>query len=141
MNDIKYMNFIVDKLKNEYIGDDVPICAAVVLNDDVVYDYNDKILNNKINGHAEINAINKMCEKIGDWRLNGAVLYVSMFPCLMCIGAIIESRISKVVYGCINDKNYKHLELLRENNIEVVGPIMEKECAMLITNFFKEKRD
>ena len=102
--------------------------------------YNQKNSSKLITKHAEIIAIERMCKEIGDWRLSNCVLYVTLEPCLMCIGAIIESRIKKVVIGCNNSHNQDLIGILRKNNIEVVENVLSNECSMILKDFFKAKR-
>lgn len=141
-NDInfEYMKLAIKMAKESYLNDDVPVGAVLYYKNNITTGFNDKITSKLVSSHAEINAINLMCEKIGDWRLNGGVLYVTIFPCLMCIGTIIEARISKVVFGSINYNNYKYKYLLINAGIEIVGPICDDSCSKFLSNFFKEKR-
>ena len=140
-NDFLYLNLAIEKAKQSFCENEVPIGAALVYDGNVVVDHNRKVKTNLCTAHAEINVINKMCHLVGDWRLKGATLYITMSPCLMCIGAIIEARISKIVYGCGNPLNDKYLSLLRKRGIIVVGPVSATACGNLLSNFFKEKRN
>ena len=140
-NDFLYLNLPIEKAKESFFENEVPIGAVLVYDGNVVIDHNRKVKTNLCTAHAEINVINKMCHLVGDWRLKGATLYITMSPCLMCIGAIIEARISKIVYGCGNPLNDKYLSLLRERGIIVVGPVDVTTCGNLLSNFFKEKRN
>jgi len=97
--------------------------------------------------HAEIIAIDEACKKNGDWRLEGCTLYVTLEPCPMCAGAILQARIPRVVFGA---QNIKHgcagsiVNLLEEprfnHQVEVVGGVMQAECSVLMTDFFKKFR-
>ena len=98
-------------------------------------------------GHAELVAIKKASKKIGDWQLVDCELYVTIEPCLMCAGAIIQSRIAKVVYGAPDLKGGafgSSLNVLDAKNInhrpEVIGGVLEQECTSIIKNYFKSKR-
>lgn len=139
-NDFLYLNLAIKKAKMSFVADEVPVGAVLVFKNNVVSDFNNKERTNLPTSHAEINVINKMCMLVKNWRLNGATLYVTMAPCLMCIGAILEARISKVVFGCDNNINNKYLFLLKERGVEVVGPVNKIICGNLISEFFKEKR-
>ena len=87
--------------------------------------------------HAELIAIEDACKYIGDWRLNDCTLYTTFEPCMMCMGAIIESRISKVVYGAKKEEQmYYDLK-----DINIVGGVLEEECLHLLQKFFKNKRN
>ena len=97
--------------------------------------------------HAEILAIKKACAALGNWRLTGASLYVTLEPCPMCAGAIILSRISSVYFGAYDNvlgAGGGKIDLFREklggNNIDVYGGILENECSELLKNFFAKKR-
>jgi len=136
------MNLAINMAKFAYMRNEVPVGAIVVNcdNDMVTKGYNQKNSSKLITKHAEIIAIERMCKEIGDWRLSNCVLYVTLEPCLMCIGAIIESRIKKVVIGCNNSHNQDLIGILRKNNIEVVENILSNECSMILKDFFKAKR-
>ena len=97
--------------------------------------------------HAEIIAIKKACKKMGDWRLEGCDLYVTLEPCQMCSGAIVQARIPRVVIGCMNPKAgcagsiLNLLQMPRFNHqVEIVRGSMEEECSVLLKTFFKELR-
>lgn len=136
------MNLAIKMAKFAYMRNEVPVGAIVVNcdNDMVTKGYNQKNSSKLITKHAEIIAIERMCKEIGDWRLSNCVLYVTLEPCLMCIGAIIESRIKKVVIGCNNSHNQDLIGMLRKNNIEVVENVLSNECSMILKDFFKAKR-
>ena len=136
------MNLAINMAKFAYMRNEVPVGASVVNcdNDMVTKGYNQKNSSKLITKHAEIIAIERMCKEIGDWRLSNCVLYVTLEPCLMCIGAIIESRIKKVVIGCNNSHNQDLIGILRKNNIEVVENVLSNECSMILKDFFKAKR-
>ena len=99
-------------------------------------------------GHAEIEAIKKAAERLGGWHLDDCELYVTLEPCPMCAGAIINSRIKKVVFGafepksgaCSSDSIVNLFSLPFNHSPEVYGGICEKECAEIMTKFFKDKR-
>lgn len=136
------MNLAIKMAKFAYTRNEVPVGAIVVNcdNDMVTKGYNQKNSSKLITKHAEIIAIERMCKEICDWRLSNCVLYVTLEPCLMCIGAIIESRIKKVVIGCNNSHNQDLIGILRKNNIEVVENVLSNECSMILKDFFKAKR-
>ena len=136
------MNLAINMAKFAYMRNEVPVGAIVVNcdNDMVTKGYNQKNSSKLITKHAEIIAIERMCKEIGDWRLSNCVLYVTLEPCLLCIGAIIESRIKKVVIGCNNSHNQDLIGILRKNNIEVVENVLSNECSMILKDFFKAKR-
>ncbi len=96
--------------------------------------------------HAELEAINEACRKIGDWRLGGCSLYVTLEPCPMCAGAIINARIPKVFYGAKEEQSGSCgsvINLFMErfgHSPQLVGGILETECRYLLTEFFKKLR-
>ncbi len=126
---------------------DIPI-AAIIVKDDLLISRGVNEIEEKKNAvlHAEIVAIHEASKKLGDWRLNECVLYTTLEPCAMCTGAIINSRISKIVFGaydliqgaCGSKINLFHD--LEKNNIEVIGGILELECSGLLKEFFKKAR-
>ena len=128
---------------------EVPVGAVIVLNNKVIatgFNMREKKQNALL--HAEIVAIDKACKKLKSWRLEECELYVTLEPCTMCAGAIINSRIKKVYYGAYDKKGGAcgSVVNLLENksfnhNPEVVGGIMESECGSILTNFFKQKRE
>lgn len=138
---------IEEALKAKNLGE-VPIGAIIVHNDEVIgRGFNLRETKQTALGHAEISAINEACESIGSWRLEETTLYVTLEPCPMCAGAIIQSRIPRVVYGAKDPKAgcggsiYNLLQESRFNHrCEVDNGILEKECSELLTVFFKELR-
>ena len=106
-----------------------------------------ELMNNPI-GHAEIIAIEKAASSLGDWRLDGCTLVVTLEPCAMCAGAIAQSRISKVVFGAWDEKAGavgSKWDLLRDprqlHKPEVISGVLKDECAALLTEFFQPKRN
>ena len=98
-------------------------------------------------GHAEIEAIHKACKKLGGWRLHRCDLYVTLEPCQMCAGAIVQSRVARVVVGCMNPKagcagSILNLLDMKEFNhqVQLETGVLEEECSMLMKTFFKELR-
>ena len=148
MQDEYYMNLALEQAKTAYKNGDVPVGAVVVLGNKIVSKaYNKK--NKKKNAvmHAEIIAIEKACKKIGSWYLKDCVLYVTLEPCLMCCGAILQSRIARVVYGAKCDKfgfagSIDNVLLNEKNNhrVDLNGGICSDESSMLLKNFFSDKR-
>lgn len=121
---------------------EVPVGAVIVKNNVVIAKaYNKKELNKNAIKHAEIIAIEKACKKLGDWRLDGCSIYVTLEPCLMCMGAILESRIKNVYCGLKNSKsNSYNIQIMNDNNISINYGIMKKEINEQISNFFNEIR-
>ena len=140
-NDDYYMSIALKEAKKAYLQDEVPIGSIIVRNDKIISkSYNQKTLKNMATYHAEILAINKACKKLKSWYLEDCILYTTVEPCLMCTGAIIQSRIKKVVYGTKNEA-FGYLSKLKDNKIEIKSNILKQECTNILKDFFKEKRN
>jgi len=134
--------------KAKEIGE-VPIGAIIVLNDTVISSaHNLRETEQRSIAHAEILAIDKACEKIGSWRLENATLYVTLEPCPMCAGAIVLSRIKRVVYGASDPKGGcagTLMNLLQEerfnHQVEVTKGIEDAACSEMLSLFFRELRE
>lgn len=134
-----YMNLAIKEAKKALKKDEVPIGCIIVHNNEVIASsFNRKTIDNIATSHAEILAINKACKHLKTWYLDECTLYTTIEPCLMCTGAIIQSRIKKVVYGSNNDA-FGYLSKL-DSKIEIKSGILEKECKNLLTNFFQKIR-
>lgn len=128
--------------------DEVPIGAVIVQKGKIIARACNLMEKKKTaTAHAEILAIEKACKKVGDWRLNGCELYVTIEPCAMCAGAIVNARIDKVFFGAYETKSgcaQSKFPVLTESGLnhvtEFVGGIEENTCSDLIKNYFKEKR-
>ena len=130
-------------------GDEVPI-GAVVLDSEgnlIGASHNNREVSNDPTGHAEILAIRQAASKLGDWRLAGCTLIVTLEPCVMCAGAIQAARIPKVIFGAFDEAvgaAGSRYDLLRDEKLgqqtEVIGGVMQEECAALLERFFQDKR-
>lgn len=137
MNYEYYMNIALKEAKKAYIKDDVPVGCIIVKNNKVIAKaYNKKENKNVAIYHAEIIAIEKACKKLKTWHLENCVLYTTLEPCLMCCGAIHQSRIKKVIYGT---KNITCSGTKYINDIDLIN-IENGECSRLLKKFFKMKR-
>ncbi len=129
-------------------ADEVPIGAVIVLDGKVIArGQNRTERKQSAVAHAETEAIQKACKKLGSWRLDGAEMYVTVEPCAMCAGAIAGARIKKVYFGAHEKKSgcaeslYPVLTINGLNHTtEFIGGVMEDDCAALIKNFFRRKR-
>ena len=142
-----FMKIAIDLAKKAAEQGEIPVGAVIVKNGEVVATgFNTREKTNNALGHAEINAINDACNKLGSWRLDDCEIYVTMEPCPMCAGAIINARIPVVVFGCYDLKMGSFDSVVNlascgfDFKPEIYGGICEAECAALVTNFFKELR-
>ena len=137
-NDEYFMNLALIEAKKAFMLGEVPVGAVIVQNGEVISKgHNCKEMYNNVLNHAEIIAINDACGKLNSWRLNDCVLYTTMEPCIMCIGAIIESRLSKVVCGMPG--NNEHLFLL--DGVDLTRGVLQNESLQLMKDFFKKLRN
>lgn len=127
---------------------EVPVGAVIVRNGEIIATgKNGREINKNALSHAEIEAINNACKALGGWRLPGCELYVTLEPCPMCAGAIINSRIEKVYFGAYDQKagSVRSLvclfDLPYNHKPEVTGGIMEEECAGVLSDFFRGLRE
>jgi tRNA(adenine34) deaminase len=126
---------------------EVPV-AAVVFDEElnkVAESTNQREMNNDPTAHAEIVALRNASTSLGRWNLSGCTMYVSLEPCLMCAGAILESKISRLVFGAFDTKKSFNLsgnEIVRESGqkIEVIGGVLEKKCQLVMSNWFEHHR-
>lgn len=129
-------------------NDEVPIGCVIVKDGAVIARaHNLRETKKKATAHAEILAIEKACKKLGDWRLDGCELYVTLEPCIMCAGAILNARIKKVYFGAREPKGgavESRFQLLDKGALnwttDFEGGVLDEDCALLITEFFRKKR-
>ncbi len=144
----KYMKAAMKEAMKAYDLGEVPIGCVIVHEGKIIgRGYNRRNTDKNTLAHAEITAINKASRKLKDWRLEECVLYVTLEPCQMCSGAIVQARIPEVVIGCMNPKAgcagsiLNILEMPEFNHqVKVVRGVMEQECSDMLTKFFKELR-
>ena len=149
--DEKYMKQAIKQAKKAYAIDEVPIGCIIVRDEDgkvIARGYNRRNTDKNTLSHAELNAIRKASKKLGDWRLEECTLYVTLEPCQMCSGAIVQARIPRVVVGCMNPKagcagSILNLLDMPEFNhqVELTTGVMEEECSQMMKSFFKELRE
>ena len=147
--DERYMKEAIKQAKKAYALDEVPIgCVIVQDNKIIARGYNRRNTDKNTLAHAEISAIKKASKKTGDWRLEDCTMYVTLEPCQMCAGAIVQSRMKKVVIGAMNPKAgcagsiINILQMKQFNHqVEMENGILEKECADMLSTFFKELRE
>ena len=144
----KYMKQAIKLAMKAYELGEVPIGCVIVHEGKVIgRGYNRRTTDKSTLSHAEINAIRKATKVIGDWRLEDCTLYVTLEPCQMCSGAIVQARIPEVYIGCLHPKAGcagSILNILKEptfnHQVEVHKGILETECSNMLTTFFKELR-
>jgi len=136
-----YVKKIYDLAKKSYEIDEIPVGAIVVRNGEIIGEGINSRQNDKsVIGHAEINAIESACKNVGDWRLDECEMYVTLFPCMMCSGAILESRIKRVYYlcdrtnVCFNGERYINVK-------KIVDSDYEEKYLNLLRLFFENKRN
>lgn len=144
----KYMKEALKQAKKAYALGEVPIGCVIVHEGKIIgRGYNRRNTDKNTLAHAEITAINKASKVIGDWRLEECTLYVTLEPCQMCAGAIVQARIPEVVMGCMNPKAgcagsiLNILEMPQFNHqVKVTQGILEAECSQMLKTFFEELR-
>ncbi len=146
--DEKFMRIAIEIAQKAGDVDEVPVGAVIVKNGEVVgVGENYKERDNNAVCHAEIVAINSACKKLGNWWLEDCEMYVTLEPCPMCAGAMINSRIKSVYFGAYDEKSGacgSKVNLMQSglfnHDIVVEGGFLKEECASLLSNFFKAKR-
>ena len=134
----KYMKIAINEAKKALKYNEVPVGAVIVKDDRIISKaHNIKEKKKDAIKHAEIIAISKACKKLKNWRLDDCIIYTTMEPCMMCCGAIQQSRIKKIVYGTSNE-NYGYTREL--NDVKIISQICENECRELVQSFFKKRR-
>ena len=146
--DEKYMREAIRQARKAYALKEVPIgCVMVYEGKIIARGYNRRNTDGNTLAHAEMAAIKKASKKLGDWRLEGCTLYVTLEPCQMCAGAIVQARIDKVVIGSMNPKagcagsilNLLQMEQFN-HQVEVKKGVLEEECSQMLSQFFRELR-
>lgn len=146
---VKFMKTAYKLALKAYEIGEVPIGAVIVKDGKVIAKaYNKRNFKKLATAHAEILAIEKACKKLGDWRLDGCEMYVTLEPCPMCAGAIVNSRIKKLYFGAYERKSgsvFSNYQILFKgglnHTVEAEGGILEEDCSSLLKNFFKSKRN
>ena len=147
--DEKYMKEAIRQAKKAYALGEVPIGCVIVYEGKIIgRGYNRRTIDKNTLAHAELMAIKKASKKMDDWRLEECTMYVTLEPCQMCSGAIVQSRMKKVVIGCMNPKagcagSILNLLQMEEFNhqVELEIGVLGEECSNLMTSFFKELRE
>ncbi len=145
----KYMKTAIREAKKAYKLNEVPIGCVIVQNDKIIArGYNRRNTDKNTLAHAELAAIKKASKKTGDWRLEDCTMYVTLEPCQMCAGAIVQSRLGKVVIGSMNPKagcagSVLNLLQMKQFNhqVEIEAGVLNEECSAMLSEFFQELRE
>jgi len=147
--DEKYMILALEEAYKSKERNEIPVGAIVVINSEVIAKaHNQSIFQNDPTSHAEINALRNAAKKVGNYRLRGATLYVTLEPCAMCYGAIVHARISRLVFGAYDPKTgvcgstfNLHEQACFNHTPYITGGVLEGECSLILKDFFKERRN
>jgi len=148
-NNDRYMKEAIRQAKKAYALNEVPIgCVIVYENKIIARGYNRRNTDHNTLSHAELNAIRKASRYLGDWRLEGCTMYITLEPCQMCAGAIVQARVSNVVIGSMNEKagcagSVLNILQMPEFNhrVNVTYGVLEAECGTMLSEFFRELRE
>jgi tRNA(adenine34) deaminase len=136
MNDEHFMRRAIELARRAQEEGEVPIGAVLVLNDEIAGEgWNRPISASDPTAHAEIQAMRAAAQKVKNYRLTGASLYVTLEPCDMCVGAMFHARIARAVYGATDPK-----KLVLKNNVKLEGGVLAQECGSILSSFFAAKR-
>ena len=144
----KFMKEAIRQAKKAYLLEEVPIGCVIVHEGKIIArGYNRRNTDRNTLSHAELIAIRKAAKKLGDWRLEECTMYVTLEPCQMCAGAIVQSRMKKVVIACMNPKAgcagsvLNLLQMAQFNHqVEIEQGVLGEECSKMLSDFFRELR-
>jgi len=148
-SDEQFMKLALQEAQKSQEMNEVPVGAIIIINGEVISkSHNKSISQNDPTSHAEINALRNAANKVGNYRLTGATLYVTLEPCAMCYGAIVHSRIPRLVFGAYDPKTgvcgssiKLHEQECFNHTPEIVGGVLEEDCSLILKDFFKERRN
>ena len=147
----EWMRLAIKEAKKSFLMDEVPVGAIIVHNNKLISKGNNQVIKREDpTAHAEIIAIRNASKILKNYRLIDCVIYVTLEPCIMCLGAIIQARVKKVFFGTEQNKNYNVNNVINSNSrkncikyfkqYDIKGKILEKETSLILKNFFKKKR-
>jgi len=147
--DEKFMKLALQEARKSQEMNEVPVGAIVIRNDEIISSaHNQPISQNDPTSHAEVNAIRKASQNLGNYRLTGSTLYVTLEPCAMCYGAIIHARITRLVFGAYDSQTgvcgssiTLHEQECFNHTPEIIGGVLEEDCSLMLKDFFKERRN
>ena len=146
--DERFMRMALEQAEIALSEGEIPVGAVIVRNGEVIAAGRNTRENEKnALGHAEMNAIGAACLALGDWRLNGCTLYVTLEPCVMCAGACINARLDRIVFGAFDKKagcctSVTDLTALRlGSEPDIFAGVLEEECTALLNRFFEDRRE
>ena len=147
--DQKYMRAAIAQARRAEALDEVPIGCVIVYDGKIIArGYNRRNTDRNTISHAEMNAIRRASKKLGDWRLEGCTIYITLEPCQMCSGAIVQSRIDRCVIGAMNPKAgcagsvMNLLQIAQFNHqVEITRGVLEEECSSMLSDFFRKLRE
>lgn len=143
-----YIKEALKEARKAYLIDEVPVGCVIVKDDKIIargYNKREKLESSL--AHAEIIAIKKACKRLNSWRLDDCIMYITLEPCVMCGGAIIQSRIPKVIYGAydyrfgVHKSKFNLFDIQFNHIVDINGGVLEEECSKMISSFFKELRN
>jgi len=145
----KYMSIALEEAKKAYEKDEVPVGAVIVKNNKIIAKaYNQREHFQDATKHAEIICIQKACRKLKSWRLEGCDIYITLEPCSMCAGAILWTRVNRIIYGAKDEKGGalgSSYNLFEQKNLnhhpQIISGILEDKSSVLLKDFFKQKRN
>ncbi len=148
LTDIDFMNIALQEAFIAFKQDEVPIGAVLVQDGQILAQaHNAPIACSDPSAHAEMLALRKACKKTGNYRLTGAALYVTLEPCVMCAGAILQARLARVIFGARDPKAgavFSRYHMLNDNRfnhqVDVTEGVLQEACGKILSRFFKEKR-
>ena len=148
MRDEQYMQIALQLAREAFCAGEIPVGAVVVFAEEVIAQAaNEKEKRQDATAHAEMLALQRAAEYLGGWRLAGATLYCTLEPCPMCAGAMVNSRLSRLVFGCYDDKAGSAgsiLDIVRHpglnHQLKVTPGVLEAECSELLSGFFEQMR-
>lgn len=152
MNDTDAMKLAIAEAQKAFDAGEAPIGALIIKNDEIIsVAHNIRQDSRSPFDHAEILVLKSAAKQLGDWRLSGMTLYVTLEPCPMCLGALFQSRVDRLVFGCCDPKrtidnffpSLKDKKDINANNhnLAITGGILEEECAKLLKDFFRQGRE